>query len=71
MKLLSKDNITKKSLNNIIEASNAQSNLNRKTAKISVLPSGNLYKYDYLAGQDLVSIPGVIKQKQFEYSPLG
>ena len=40
-------------LTNKIRANEADYNLNRQTAKISALASGNLGKYKYLTGEDL------------------
>ena len=45
----------------------AQYDLDRKAAKISVLSSSNLDKYEYLTGEDL----GFFEQAKFVYSPLG
>ena len=49
----------------------AQYDLDRKAAKISVLSSNNLDKYEYLTGEDLGLKPNTIEQARFEYSPLG
>ena len=49
----------------------AQYELDRKAAKISVLSSNNLDKYEYLSGEDLGLKPKTIEQAKFEYSPLG
>ena len=43
----------------------AQYDLNRKTAKVSVLSSNNLGKYEYLGFK-----PSTIEQTKFEYSQL-
>ena len=48
-----------------------QYDLERKAAKISALSSNNLYKYDYLTGEDLGLKPSTVEQTKFEYSPLG
>ena len=40
-------------IDNKILANKAQYDLDRKTAKISALSSGNLDKYEYLTGEDL------------------
>ena len=48
----------------------AQSDLDRKAAKISALSSNNLDKYEYLRGEDLGPKPSTIEQTKFEYSPL-
>ena len=49
----------------------AQYDLDRKAAKISVLSSKNLDKYEYLTGEDLGLKPSTTEQAKFEYSPLG
>ena len=49
----------------------AQYDLDRKAAKISVLSSNDLDKYEYLTGEDLGLKPSTIEQTKFEYSPLG
>ena len=50
---------TIKFIDNIIKANQAQYNLDRKTAKIFALSSGELENYEYVAGQDLTLKPGV------------
>ena len=47
----------------------AQYDLDRKIAKISVLFSNKLDKYEYLIGQDLGLKPSTVEQAKFEYSP--
>ena len=49
----------------------AQYELDRKSAKISVLSSNNLDKHEYLTGENLGLKPSTIEQTKFEYSPLG
>ena len=49
----------------------AQSDLDRKAAKISALSSNNLDKYEFLTGEDLGLKPSTIEKARFEYSPLG
>ena len=49
----------------------AQYDLDRKAAKISVLSSNNLDKYEYLTGEELGLKPSTTEQAKFEYSPLG
>ena len=44
--------------------------MDRKSAKISALSSGELQKYQYLAGEDLGYKPEVIQKTKSEYSPL-
>ena len=51
--------------------SEAQFNLDWKAAKISVLSSNNLGKYEYLTGKDLGLKRNTIEQGRFEYSPFG
>ena len=53
-----------------IKANQAQYELDRLTAKISTLPSGELRKYVYLTGEDLGYRPSVLEQTKFDYSPL-
>ena len=60
-----------KILDKQIMQNEAQYNLHRKAAKISVLSSNNLEKYEYLTGEDLGLKPSTIEQAKFEYSPLG
>ena len=45
--------------------------IDRKAAKISVLSSNNLDKYEYLTGEDLDLKPSTIEQAKLEYSPMG
>ena len=49
----------------------AQSDLDRKAAKISALHSNDLDTYEYLTGEDLGLKPSTVEQAKFEYSPLG
>ena len=60
-----------KSFYSKIKANQAQYDLNRLTAKISVLSFGEWRKYEYLTVEDLGYRPGVLEQTKFEYSPLG
>ena len=43
-----------KTINNKIEQNKAQFNLDRRTAKISALSSGNVSKYKFLTGKDVL-----------------
>ena len=43
----------------------------RKAAKVSVLSSNNLGRYEYLTVEDLSLKPSSIEQAKFEHSPLG
>ena len=46
--------------------------INREAAKISALLSGRIGKYEYLAGEEILSYDQrrVIEQAKFNYSPL-
>ena len=50
-----------------------QHDINRETAKISALSSGNIQKYEYLTGEDILpsNQQQIIEQAKFIYSPLG
>ena len=50
-----------------------QYDINREAAKISVLSSGKIDKYEYLTGEEIVSSnqKQIIQQAKFNYSPLG
>ena len=69
--LYKNDNEQVTNLDDKIKANKAQYDLDRGAAKISALSSGELEKYEYLTGEDLVYKPDVIKKAKFEYSPLG
>ena len=58
-------------LNDKIEASNAQYNLDRMNAEISAYSSGDLPKYEYLTKKDLGYKPDEVEKVKFEYSPIG
>ena len=60
-----------KILNRKIKQNEAQYHLDSKAPKISVLPSNNLDKYEYLTSEDLNLKPSTVEQAKFEYSPLG
>ena len=60
-----------KILNRKIMQNEAQYDLDRKAAKISVLYSNNLDEYEYLTGEDLGLKSSTIEQAKFEYFPLG
>ena len=60
-----------KILDKKIMQNGAQYDLDRKAAKISVLSSNNLDKYEYLTDEDLGLKPSTVEQARFEYSPLG
>ena len=50
-----------------------QYDINREAAKISVLSSGKLDKYEYLTGEEILpsNQQQIIQQAKFNYSPLG
>ena len=50
-----------------------QYDINRETAKISALSSGELDKYEYLTGEEILpsNQQQIIQQAKFNYSPLG
>ena len=60
-----------KIIDNKIKANQAQCDLDRLAAKISVLSSKNLDKYEYLTGEDLNYKPSTVEQAKFDYFPLG
>ena len=60
-----------KAVNNKIEKNKAQYNLDRQTAKISALWSGNVSKYKFLTGKDVLPEKNLLEKadamKRFEY----
>ena len=60
-----------KIIDNKIKANHAQYDLDRLTAKMSALSSGELRKYEYLSREDLGYRPSVLEPTKFGYSPLG
>ena len=64
-----------KATDNNIKQNKAQDDLDRQTAKISALSSGNVNKYEFLTGKDVLPEKGFLEKydalKRFEYSPLG
>ena len=60
-----------KILNRKIKQNESHYDLDREEAKISVLSSNNLDKYELLSGEDLNLKPSTVEQAKFEYSPLG
>ena len=50
-----------------------QYDINREAAKISVLSSGKIDKYEYLIGEEILTSnqQQIIQQAKFTYSPLG
>ena len=59
---------------NIIKQKKDQFNLDRKTPKISTLSLGNVSKYEFLTGKDVLPekdlLQKAVKIKRFEYSSL-
>ena len=59
-----------KTTDNKIEQNKAQYYLDRQTAKISALSSGNVSKYEFLIGKDI--LPDLLEKavtiKRFQYS---
>ena len=47
--------------------------INREAAKISALSPGEIHKYEYLTGEDILpsNQQQIIEQAKFTYSPLG
>ena len=47
--------------------------INREAAKISALSSGNIDKYEYLSGEEILpsNQQQIIEQAKFTFSPLG
>ena len=54
-----------------IKQNQAQYNLDRETANLSALSSGELEKYEYFIGEDLGYKQGIAEKAKFEYSSLG
>ena len=50
-----------------------QYDINRESAKISILSSGKIDKYEYLTGQEILpsNQRQIIEQAKFTYPPLG
>ena len=60
-------------INDQIRYKKLQYDINRKIAKISALSSGNIQKYEYLTGENILPAnqQQIIEQAKFTYSPLG
>ena len=56
-----------------LEIKKLQYDINREGAKISALSSGEIRKYEYLTGEDILpsNQQQIIEQAKFTYSPLG
>ena len=50
-----------------------QCDINREATKISALSSGEIHKYQYRTGADILpsNLKQIIEQARFTYSPLG
>ena len=50
-----------------------KNDINREAAKISALSSGEIRKYEYLTGKDILpsNQQNITEQAKFTYSPLG
>ena len=50
-----------------------QYDINREVTKISALSSGEIHKYEYRTGEDILpsNLKQIIEQARFTYSPLG
>ena len=59
-----------KILNDKIKANQAQYDLDRGAAEVSVLSSKELDEYEYPTGEDLGFKPEVLEKVKFEYYPL-
>ena len=61
-----------KTVNNKIKQNKAQYNLDRQTTKVSALSSGNVSKYEFLTGKDVLPEKGFLGKaaitKRFGYS---
>ena len=64
-----------KTVNNKVKQRKAQYSLDRQTATISALSSGNVSKYEFLTSKDILTeinqLEKAATMKKFEYSPLG
>ena len=60
-------------INDQIRDEKLQYDINREAAKISALSSGEIRKYEYLTGEDILpsNQQQIIEQAKFTYSPLG
>ena len=60
-------------INDQIRDVKLQYNINREAAKISALSSGEIHKYEYFTGEDILASNQhqIIEQANFTYSPLG
>ena len=58
-------------INDQIRDEKLQYDINREAAKISALSSGEIHKYEYLTGEDILpsNQQQIIEQAKFTYSP--
>ena len=63
----------KMTINDQIRDEKLQYDINREAARISVLSSGKIHKYEYLTGEDILpsNQQQIIEQTKFTYSPFG
>ena len=66
---------SEKAINNKIKQNKAQYNLDGQTVKIAASSSGNVSKYEFLTGKDVLQEKDLLEKvtalKRFEYLPLG
>ena len=60
-------------MNDQIRDEKLQYDINREAAKLSALSSGEVHKYEYLTGEDILpsNQQQMIEQTRVTYSPLG
>ena len=60
-------------INDQIRGEKLQHDINREASKMSALSSGNIPKYEYLTGEDILPYnqQQIIEQEKFTCSPLG
>ena len=60
-------------INDQIRDEKLQYDINREASKISALSSGNIQKYEYFTGENILpsNQQQIIEQGRFTYSPLG
>ena len=60
-------------INDQIRDEKLQYDINREASKISALSSGNIHKYEYLTGEDILpsNQQQIIEQARITYSPFG
>ena len=51
-----------KTIDNKIKQKKAQNNLDRQTAKISTLSLGKVVKWEFLTGQDILPVKGLLEK---------